>query len=106
MEEGSEGAEQGVETEGRRSRGRQAEPPAKTKTKKIRNSARNKTDFLVGKPSKISASRLPTRADMLKHFLYLKEKRGSNSELKRIVSCPLGDGFRKRIILKHFFISC
>ena len=57
-------------------------------------SSRNKEQFLVGKAAKMPSSQLPTRMDVLKHYLYLKEKRGPASELKRIISCPFGPGFR------------
>ena len=45
------------------------------KSKASRGSLRNKEHFLIGKSAKMSSNMLPTRADVIKHFWYLKEKR-------------------------------
>ena len=83
--------------EGRSTRGRPEGQPtnvADPKPKPVRKSSRNSENFLIGKAGKMTSIRLPTRMEVLKHFQYLKDKRGPNSELKRIISCPLGKGFR------------
>ena len=58
-----------------------------------RQSDRNQEAFLVGKAAKMPNIQLPTRADVIKHFLYLKGKEGKFSGNQRLYSCPL-DGFR------------
>ena len=86
--------------EGRSTRGRpdgptgEVVPKPKPKPKPVRQNSRNAESFLIGKAVCMPSNKLPTRMDVLKHFQYLKDKRGQNSELKRIISCPLGNGFR------------
>ena len=71
-------------------------PPeaVKQSTKPTKKISRHMENFLIGKSKKMPDNQLPTRMEVLKHFQYLKDIRGTNSELKRIISCPFGDGFR------------
>ena len=61
--------------------------------KTVRKSGRQKIPFLVGNPAKMPENKLPTRADTIKHFLYLNEKKGPHSKT-RLFSCALSTGFR------------
>ena len=45
--------------------------------------------FLVVKFEKMSPIRLPQRIDVLRYFLYLKDKHGPSSANLRLISCPL-----------------
>ena len=62
--------------------------------KKRKTLSRNETLFLVGKASKMNSNQLPTRADVIKHFLYLKEKHGHNSANGPLIGCSFTDKFR------------
>ena len=84
-----------------RTRKRQLEPvdsgsgcSSSHKPKKSRQSTRMKNNFLVGNSAKMTSVMLPLRIDVLKHLLYLQEKKLQNTKIDSLISCQLGVGFR------------
>ena len=59
--------------------------------KKVRSSLRQTEYFMVGKSCKMQSSQLPTNADVIQHYLYLKEIHGQNSSNKDLIACSFAD---------------
>ena len=53
-------------------------PRAPVTPKRVRVSDQQRDYFMVGKPNKMSSNQLPTNADVIQHYLSLKEIYGQN----------------------------